>query len=248
MRIGVLCGSTLDTFQQAVLKSILEDTQLEMVCAMIDERRKESLKKRFLKNLRRGRGGYMLIMAFRRYIKPKTPFVSSKVFLESIGIACYATTTPYTPESVDMLKSQHLDVMILLGGYGIVKEPLLSLVPRGILSYHHGDMRKYRGQPVGFWELYNGESKMGVTVQRLSAGLDKGQPIVERDVVIHPDDTVDSLRGRAMDLSVDMMREALRRVASPDFVPKSITKWGKVYTLPNLRQYLQLKIRLLRRR
>lgn len=39
-----------------------------------------------------------------------------------------------------------------------------------MLSYHHGDMRRYRGQPPGFWELYNGEREIGVTVQRLAAG------------------------------------------------------------------------------
>lgn len=248
MRIGVLSGSSLDSFQQAVLNNIFEEASLEVVCAMIDARTKPSLKQRFLKNLRRGRGGYMMIMAFRRYLRPKETTVSAIDFFESHKVACYSTTMPYESSSVDILTSHSLDVMILIGGYGIVREPLLSLTPMGVLSYHHGDMRKYRGQPVGFWEMYNGDDEMGVTIQRLSAGLDKGLPIVERKVDILPSDTVDSLRKRAMDNSVDMMREALCRVSLPDFTPTPITEWGKVYTLPNLRQYLRLKIRLLCRR
>jgi methionyl-tRNA formyltransferase len=71
------------------------------------------------------------------------------------------------------------DLLLLIGGFGIIKAPLLDLAPQGVLSYHHGDMREYRGQPPAFWELYNGEKPNRVTVQRLSPGIDCGQPIVE---------------------------------------------------------------------
>ena len=53
------------------------------------------------------------------------------------------------------------DVLLRIGGFGIVKEPLLSLCRAGVLSYHHGDMRRYRGQPPAFWELYHGERSIG---------------------------------------------------------------------------------------
>ena len=66
------------------------------------------------------------------------------------------------------------DVLVLIAGFGIIGEPLLSLAPHGVLAYHHGDMRRYRGMPPAFWELFNDETEMGVTVQRLSPGLDDG--------------------------------------------------------------------------
>ena len=108
-------------------------------------------------------------------------------------------------------------------------------------------MRKYRGQPVGFWELYHNEREMGVTVQRLAAGIDKGMPIVEMTIPIEKGDTVSTLSKRALDSSATMMHEALQMTAQPDFVPENIEHYGPIYTLPNLRQYIMLQIKLLLR-
>lgn len=249
MRIVVLSGSRLDGFQQQVLKPIVADPAFEIVGALVDARPKPSFKKRFLKNLKRGRGGYMLVMFFRsRRHKNGGSSMASKEYFDRIGVSCLTTLDPYSESTVKELKSRQPDVMVMLGGFGIVKEPLLSLAPQGILSYHHGNMRKYRGQPVGFWELYNGESEMGVTVQRLASGIDRGTPIVERVVPIDKSDDVKSLCARAMSFSINMMHEALQLIMDPSFSPSVIHQFGPVYTLPNLRQYLRLQLKLLFRK
>ena len=109
-------------------------------------------------------------------------------------------------------------------------------------------MRKYRGQPVGFWELYHNEKAMGVTVQRLSTGIDKGVPIVEMTIPIKKGDCVSTLRNRALDSSTGMMHEALQSIQRPDFKPEKIEQYGPVFTIPNLRQYITLQIKLLFRK
>jgi hypothetical protein len=45
----------------------------------------------------------------------------------------------------------------------------------GVLSYHHGDPRHYRGRPAGFWETFNKQAHMGVIIQQLSNSLDGGK-------------------------------------------------------------------------
>lgn len=248
MKIAILCGTRLDTFHQEVLKPILADLSMKIVGVYVDSRPRPSLKKRFLKNLKRGRGGYMLVMLVKSRIAKKKPSVSAVEFFASKGIACVETDQPYSEENVAKIMHWSPDVMVMLGGFGIVKEPLLSLTPQGILSYHHGDMRKYRGQPVGFWELYNNESEMGATVQRLAAGIDKGVPIVEKTILIEKQDSVSSLCLRAMTQSTGMMYEALNLIQQIDFSPTSIESFGKIYTLPNLRQYVMLRLKLLFRK
>ena len=189
----------------------------------------------------------MLVMLFKSRFAKKRPSVPSIAFFNDNGISCIETKHPYSDEVIKRLQSLQIDTMVMLGGFGIVKEPLLSLAPNGILSYHHGDMRKYRGQPVGFWELYHNETEMGVTVQRLSAGIDKGIPIVEKTVLIKKKDNVATLRERAIGDSIPMMHEALQKIQNPDFSPAVIHEYGPIYTLPNLRQYLLLQIKLLLR-
>ena len=248
MRIASLCGTTLDTFQQEVIKPIFADGDIDVATALIDCRPKPSAKKRFLKNLKRGRGGYMLVMLFKSRFAKKRPYVPSTAFFSANGVPCIETKQPYSEEVIKQLQNLQIDTMVMLGGFGIIKEPLLSLAPSGILSYHHGNMRKYRGQPVGFWELYHNEKEMGVTIQRLSAGIDKGIPLVEKTILIEKDDTVSTLRERAINESTPMMHEALQKIQNPGFSPTIIEKYGPIYTLPNLRQYLLLQIKILLRR
>lgn len=248
IRIIVLCGGSLTVFQQKVIESIMNEPQIAVSAALIDARPRASFKKRFKKNLKRGRGGYMLIMFLKHLRGRKDPTVGTKDFFSGRGVPCIETPDPYTRETLDSIAPISADLMVLIGGFGIVKEPLLSAVPGGILSYHHGDMRKYRGQPPGLWELYNGEKEMGVTVQRIAAGLDKGTPFEEITVPILNTDNEDSLYNRAKEMSIDMMRQAVLAVHDPDYRPKTIQRYGSVYTLPNLRQYLTLKWKLLIRR
>lgn len=245
MKIALMCGPSLDEFQQQALAPILNDSTIEVVEALIDCRPKPSAKKRFQKNLKRGRGGYMLVMLVKSRFAKQRISANAKDFLSAKGVACTETTTPYSDDNAQRLKSLQPEAMVMLGGFGIVKEPLLSLAPQGILSYHHGNMRKYRGQPVGFWELYNGETEMGVTVQRLAAGIDKGTPIVEKTIPIKKGDRQNTLCDRALTESTGMMHEALLRVSQPDYQPAVIDQYGPIYTLPNLRQYIVLQLKLL---
>ena len=186
----------------------------------------------------------MLVMLWERFRAEKEPTVPATEFFSDRGIAAFPEQDPYNDAVMQRLRWLQAESMVLVGGFGIVKEPLLSLVPGGILSYHHGDMRKYRGQPVGFWELYRGEREIGLTVQRLGPSIDKGIPIVEKKIPITRQDNVRTLRTKAMQESAPMMHEALRRTQNPGFIPAVIADYGPLYTLPNLRQFLFLQLKL----
>ena len=41
------------------------------------------------------------------------------------------------------------------------KLKILNLNKYGILSFHHGDNRQYRGGPAGFWEVYERNNSSG---------------------------------------------------------------------------------------
>ena len=70
------------------------------------------------------------------------------------------------------------DLGVIYGG-PILKAELFDLPAQGTLGIHHGRVPQYRGKKTTFWEMYNGETGAGVTIQRVSAGLDRG------DIVRH---------------------------------------------------------------
>jgi methionyl-tRNA formyltransferase len=88
---------------------------------------------------------------------------------------------------------------------------------------------------------------MGATVQRLAEGLDAGTPIVEQTFAIRYDDTLGTLRSRVLGGSVPMLAEAVARLESGKPLV-SLPSLGRVYSLPNLRQWLLLHARVAVRR
>ena len=248
MRIGLLASTQMSDFVLNTLKPVLEDKHLDVALVIIDSRPKLTLKQKIKKNFKRGRGGYMLVMAVQSYFNKQLPSKDTKLFCVENGLEFIETSNHYADETIDKIKSYKLDILVLTGGFGIIKKPLLEVAPMGVLSYHHGNMRKYRGMPPAFWELYNNEKEMGVTVQLLSAGLDKGMPVEEITVPIEQDDTLKTLETRAMQQSEIMLYKALKKIESGQYVPKEIKEYGKVYTLPNLRQWLLFQVKLLYRK
>lgn len=160
------------------------------------------------------------------------------------NIPSIVTDKPYSEEIITKVKSFNPDVMVLISGFGIIKKSLLNLAQHGVISYHHGNMRKYRGQTPVFWELYNNENEMGMTVQKLSAGLDCGEAIVEKRIQIDRSDTLKSLKNKAYNESSDMMYNAICLLENNNFIPNKITKYGKKYTIPNLSQWLLFNLKI----
>jgi hypothetical protein len=63
--------------------------------------------------------------------------------------------------------------LIVKFGMRLLRVPPTLEIP--ILSYHHGDPRRFRGRPAGFYELLSGEPMIGQVVQILSNRLDAGK-------------------------------------------------------------------------
>ncbi|MDA3936603.1 MAG: formyltransferase family protein [Actinomycetota bacterium] len=247
MRILLLCGQSVGTWEQDVIRTLLASDH-QIVGCLIDGRPAEPFTAKIKKNLKRGRGGYVLVMAWQAKFGKKENAADTLAFMASNGIRVEMTDAPYSDQVIPKVRQFAPDAMALIGGYNIVKEPMLSAAPKGVLSYHHGDMRLYRGMPPALWEMYNGESEMGMTVQVLAPGLDAGTPVVERSLQISRRDTLSEVRRRMFNESLDMMREAADLMGLESFEPKRIETFGTVYTLPNLRQWLVLNAKVAWRR
>ena len=248
MRIGLLAGRTLSEHNLRVLQPILEDKDFEVALVIVDGRPAKSARGKVVDHIRRGRGGYTLIMTLQKWLRKPAHGMEVEEFCRVHRIARLEIASPYSPEASVQIREHNLGLLVLVSGFGIIRGPLLDICPKGILSYHHGDMRKYRGMPPGLWELYNGETEIGITVQKLVAGLDCGIPIEEKHIPIYPNDALGTLTARLKAADEGMLYAALKKMADPDFTPVPLQEFGKVYTLPNLRQWIILNARITCRR
>ena len=205
MRVAVLSGRDLDDFPQAVLAPLLRRNRHTVVGCPIDARLLPSLPKRLWRNRPGGHGGYVVVIAATLALRRHRATVQAEELLLCHGVPAQTTDDPYAHAARDGLRQAGPDVVLLIGGIG---PPLLSGAPYGVLSHHHGDLRRSRGQPPAFWELYNGEPELGPTVQRLSKALDAGEPIVEHRVRIDPGGALRTLQHRAFADSAGMLFDA----------------------------------------
>jgi len=243
MKVALLTSKKLNKFEVNVSKSIFLDNTVKVEAVIRDCSPSPSLVSKFFKNIARGRGGYTIIMALSALFNndQKSSF-NSKEFSKDCEV--FDSYDLYSNETTSFIKNLNLDALVLINGFGIIKESILNISKKGIVSYHHGDMRKYRGMPSCFWELYNGEAHMGVTVQLLDKGLDSGKVLLEKKVIIKKNDNLKSLTKRAYSESTDMMLKALLKINENNGNGIKLNNLGKLYTLPNLRQWFFFKFKL----
>jgi folate-dependent phosphoribosylglycinamide formyltransferase PurN len=89
----------------------------------------------------------------------------------------------HATEILERLRSQAPDLGVIYGG-PILKPELFELPAHGTLGIHHGRVPQYRGKKTTFWEMYNGETGAGITIQSVTAGLDRGDVVRRGEVEI----------------------------------------------------------------
>ncbi|WP_418286667.1 hypothetical protein [Halorubrum sp. DTA46] len=108
----------------------------------------------------------------------------------------------------------------------------------GVLSYHHGDPREYRGGPAGFWEYMHGADTAGTIVQTLTDELDAGIVQSYRDVDLSGCETWGDIRRELYTGSVEQLAEAVERVRDEANEPTVIEDLGPMYHPPDARELL----------
>jgi folate-dependent phosphoribosylglycinamide formyltransferase PurN len=250
MNLLLLLGPTLDWYFAEALRLLTESPEIAIVGALVEGRPNGHRFRALRRELAKGRGGYVLVMGAGSVYRTLTSAAQpSAEFMKALGVPVWPVQDLYAPDTIELMRSIEPDLMFR-SGFGIIREPVLSLAPGGVLSYHHGDIRSYRGQPVAFWELYNGEQQMTVTLQILAEKLDAGTVVAERVVPIRRNDSWRQLERRAYQVGVEMLHEACvsiaRDAARTHIVPP--TDLGDLYTLPNFRQWCRLHGKVLARR
>lgn len=103
------------------------------------------------------------------------------------------------------------DVLLSCGYRRIITKPVLDRVPFPI-NVHFGELPRYRGCWSVPWAIMNGEAHIGVTLHRMSPGIDNG-PIYSQSL-IEDDGTLSckALYLKAVDAGVDLILKWLEQV------------------------------------
>lgn len=100
---------------------------------------------------------------------------------------------------------------IIVVGYGrIIPQWMIDLPALGNINLHGSLLPKYRGAAPIQWAIACGESKTGVTTMRIDSGLDTGDILLQKEILIEPYDTSLTLGPKLAEIGSDLMIETLR--------------------------------------
>lgn len=179
-----------------------------------------------------------------------------KMICESHEVPYYLLRDYHAPDSVALLKSSDADLAVVFGT-NILRESVFSIPRLGSINFHSGFVPFYRGGPPVFWELFNDEKLVGLTVHWMARKVDTGDVIVQDTAPLNYDFSFDlnfdefishyrsQLGQRAANLVAQAV-DLIARNAAPR-VPQD-PELGTRYRLPTKKQKDELRRRLKKRR
>src|SRR6202163_3721214 len=99
---------------------------------------------------------------------------------------------------------------IIVVGYGRIIPPwMLDLPSLGNINLHASLLPKYRGAAPIQWAIANGETVTGVTTMRIDAGLDTGDILLQREIVIGSEDTAETVSQKLAPIGAELLVRTL---------------------------------------
>jgi methionyl-tRNA formyltransferase len=128
------------------------------------------------------------------FCPPDNPKSTKPEVLKEAAIAKGLTPLQFAslkgPEAAQAMIDSRADICVMAYVLQFVPQELCKIPKHGTIQYHPSLLPKYRGPSAINWAIALGEDKTGLTIFRPSDGLDEGEVILQKEVVIAPDDTL----------------------------------------------------------
>ncbi|MDZ7672206.1 MAG: methionyl-tRNA formyltransferase [Halanaerobiales bacterium] len=119
--------------------------------------------------------------------------------------------------TINKLEKLNIDLLIVVAYGQILSKKLLDLPKYGCINLHASLLSEYRGSSPIQQAILDGKEKTGVTTMFMDEGLDTGDIIKQREVIIKEDDNAGKLHDRLASVGAKLLEETiLDFVNNPD--------------------------------
>jgi len=115
-------------------------------------------------------------------------------------------------EALERIRAARPEAVAVCAFGQIIREPLLSEWP--MLNVHPSLLPRWRGAAPIERSIMAGDERTGVSVMRVTAGLDSGPVASREEVPIGPEDDFETLSGKLAELGGEMLVGALDMLAA----------------------------------
>lgn len=175
---------------------------------------------------------------------------------ERLDIPLYQVDNYHSKETKQKLSGLNSDLGVLYGT-NIIRKAVFQIPRLGSINIHQGFAPLYRGGPTVFWELFNGEREIGITVHFVAPKVDTGDLILQKTLPLEYDFKrygldyerfLADFRASLKEPSAQMMADAITQIARGE-EERTVqdTNIGKRYRLPTKREKDEL-VKILKKR
>lgn len=169
--------------------------------------------------------GHDVLLAVTQPDKPKgrggkmqyTPVKEAAI---SRNIPVYQPKRIREPECIEVLKKYDADVIVVIAFGQILPKEVLEMTPYGCVNVHASLLPKYRGAAPIQWAVINGEKVSGVTTMQMDEGLDTGDILLEKEIVLEDKETGGSLHDKIAKEGALLCVKTLEALEKGEVTPK----------------------------
>ena len=105
--------------------------------------------------------------------------------------------------------------VIIVVAYGkLLPKAVLELPEKGCINVHSSLLPKYRGAAPINWAMLNGDAETGVSIMQMDEGLDTGDVLYCKKIVIDPEETSGELFDRVTAVGAEALCETIPQIAA----------------------------------
>lgn len=134
------------------------------------------------------------------------------VIAAEAGIPVIQPPSINTAEGLEQLRGFKADLLVVAAYGQILKPDVIAAGTHGAINVHASLLPKYRGASPIAHAILNGESRTGVTIIRITPGLDAGEMLAQEAVDISPIETTGELEARLAPLGARLCLEVIQRM------------------------------------
>lgn len=120
----------------------------------------------------------------------------------------------------DILQAMQLDLMLVMGWYYMIPSKIRESMRLGCWGIHASLLPKYAGGAPLTWAIINGEKETGVTLFRMDDGVDDGDIISQKKILIDQADTIKEVYTKATEASKQVLGEVFQDIDNITFSPQ----------------------------
>lgn len=122
-------------------------------------------------------------------------------------------------DAVEELRKYPADIFVVAAFGQLLSEEILNMPRLGCINIHASLLPAYRGAAPIQWCVINGEEKTGVTIMQMAKGMDTGDILLQKEVVLDEKETGGSLFDRLMETGAKLIVEVLPKIEAGELTP-----------------------------